>query len=91
MIRFVDLGKQLGIDDEWPREFSFFNTVSCNYVTLGHHQTWDCWEDFEECHQAYMDHWMYPLERFKSLCPDWVFKNNEEKQQCTQQHALEKA
>jgi hypothetical protein len=77
MIRFVDLGKQLGIDEEWPREFCFYNTVTSMFVDLGGSgcQVWDSWKDFEQ-------DWMgasidfkksYPFGRFVNLAPAWVF------------------
>lgn len=77
MIRFIDLGKQIGCDEEdWPREFAFYNTVSSMFIDLGGSgfQTWDSWQSFEEDWK--MSDRSIPLERFLSLCPDWVLNAN---------------
>lgn len=73
MIRFIDLGKQIGgEDEEWLREFAFFNTVSCRFIEYDGSQTWNCWTDFERDWKNPNSTKDYSLERFKSLVPDWV-------------------
>ena len=71
MIRFIDLGKQIGGDDEtWFREFAFYNTVSDRFIEYGGTQVWGCIEDFENDWKQF-DRGEFPFERFKSLIPDW--------------------
>lgn len=71
MIRFIDLGKQIGGDDEeWFRQFAFFNTISDRFLEYNHAQVWSNWEDFEKDYKLYPDG--YTLERLKSLVPEWV-------------------
>lgn len=67
MKRFIDLDKQIGLDDEWPREFAFYCTVVDRFETHSGSQTWSTWKEFAEEYEG------EELERFKSLCPDWVF------------------
>lgn len=84
MIRFIDLGKQIGpggVEDKdwsWPRQFCFFNTIYDNFVTLDGVQVWDSWKEFEK---DYIEEFKdsdgrfgnYNIMRFKNLCPQWVF------------------
>lgn len=74
MIRFVDLGKQLGIDETWPREFCFYDTMPGTFIDLGGSgcQVWHSWKDFEEdciAEKAPQDF----IDRLRGLCPEWVF------------------
>jgi hypothetical protein len=76
MMRFVDLGKQLGIDEEWPREFCFFSTVSDQFLNFNGDQVWKNWAAFEASLRAEIrvpDDAEKMLERLRELCPDWVF------------------
>lgn len=76
MIRFIDLGKQIGVDDEtWFRQFAFFNTVPNRFIEYNSTQVWECWKDFETDYKASLTE--FPLERFKNLVPDWVFEEPE--------------
>lgn len=77
MIRFVNLGKQLGVDEDWPMEFAFYNTVIDRFVEYSGSQVWESWELFEK---DYVVGSAYPLDRFRRLCPDWAFvQKTEEK------------
>lgn len=72
MIRFVDLGKQLGIDEEWPREFCFWNTVPDTFIEMNYSRVWRSWASFEEdclAEKAPQDY----IARLRDVCPDWVF------------------
>lgn len=69
MIRFIDLGKQIGLDDEWPREFAFFDTISDTFVDIGGEQTWASWDQLVTSGDGDSSF----LRRLKSLCPSWVF------------------
>ena len=49
MIRFVDLGQQLGgSDDEWPREFAWYNTVTSTFINVSDAYDWETWQEFVE-------------------------------------------
>lgn len=72
MIRFIDIGKQVGLDEEWGREFCFWNTVTDRFIEFAGHQMWRSWEDFREDYE-YEKTLPYPIERFKNVCPDWIF------------------
>jgi hypothetical protein len=77
VIRFIDLGKQIGCDDSWPREFAFFNTVTDEFITIHLNQTWSSWKEFEDswdCDSCFNSTYT-EIDRFKSLCPEWVFEN----------------
>lgn len=69
MIRFIDLGKQIGLDDEWPREFAFYDTITDRFIGHGDSQTWASWDDLTVS-AKYVPEF---LTRVKPLCPEWVF------------------
>lgn len=67
MIRFIDLrGQHTGSN------FAFWDTVRDVFVSICTEQAWDNWQDFEEIAQGRV----YELDRFRRLCPEWVFINN---------------
>ena len=68
MIRFIDI-RNLGTGSR----FSFFDTVTMNYIEIGGEQSWNNWDEFLEISSLSDD-----LERFKRLCPDWVFDGGED-------------
>ncbi len=76
MIRFVDLGRQLYVDEDdmdMPQQFCFYNTTVDQFVTVCDTQVWRTWADFEkDC--ALDNEVKIDIKRFKSLCPKWVFK-----------------
>lgn len=71
MIRFIDMRAA----DVAGCRFAFWNTVVDGFVRL-HASAWDTWDEFEgefrEAAGATFSN-SYPLERFKGLCPAWVF------------------
>jgi hypothetical protein len=67
MIRFVDVGRQLGLDEEWPRQFAFFNTVTDTFVSFRGIQVWDSRANFE-LDFDYDSGWK--LSRFTEKIPD---------------------
>lgn len=74
MIRFIDLGKQIGLDEEWPREFAFFDTCTARFVEFNGEQVWESWEDFISCFLVTPDRALeYVDKEFRKACPDWVF------------------
>jgi len=63
MIRFIDIrGQRTGYN------FSFFDTVTDNYISKNSEYAWTDWEDFIESSPDGLD-----LERYKKICPGWVF------------------
>ena len=46
VIRFIDLGRQIGLDDQWPREFAFYDTVTDTFVNFKGSETWETVDDF---------------------------------------------
>lgn len=75
MIVFVDMQSC-----EIPgARFAFFDTVRDGFVQLAGSQAWQCWTEFNHDFQVnnpeagviYKD-----VERFKKLCPEWVFDND---------------
>jgi hypothetical protein len=72
LIRFIDLGKQIALDEndpDWLREFCFYDTCTATFLRFDGQSVFDSWEDLleqmdEEDH-AYM-------KRVTSLIPAWV-------------------
>lgn len=85
MMRFIDLGKQIAVDESDPdedRQFCFFNTIDSQFLKFDGESVWTSWKDFDAAWKA---HWGTVLpqqlrsltreyERLKSLCPTWVFR-----------------
>jgi hypothetical protein len=49
MIRFIDLGKQIAVDEtdpNWPRQFAFYDTVADRFVAINGWQVFDSFGDF---------------------------------------------
>jgi hypothetical protein len=74
MIRFIDLGKQLALDEsdpEWSREFCFYDTIQAEFLSFEGQQVFESWEDLleqiDDGDAAY-------LRRITSLIPTWVPK-----------------
>ena len=64
MIRFVDIrGQYIGYN------FAFWNTIYDRFEKFSEDYAWDDWTEFEESYKG------DDLERFKGLCPGWVFTN----------------
>lgn len=72
MIRFVDMRSA----DVAGVRFAFWNTTVDSFVPLIAYG-WDTWTEFEaEYHEEHTTRFSnaHPLERFKGLCPPWVFE-----------------
>jgi hypothetical protein len=69
MINFLGFGNQIGIDENCPREFAFFDTTTNKFLEFGGKQVWDSWNNFLE--SGFVG--QYFIDRLKPLCPDWVF------------------
>lgn len=77
MIRFCDLGDQIYCDGE-SRSFAFNDTTTDSFINLNGSETFDSWQVFEDCWKAeYIDRdpGTYTLDRFRNLCPQWVFQD----------------
>jgi hypothetical protein len=79
MIRFVDT-RQQGLD----HRFSFWDTVRSTYVSFSDDVAWDTWADFVDSYNldAATSHGTATdvfkrLDRFKGLCPQWVFERGD--------------
>jgi hypothetical protein len=74
MIRFIDLGKQIAVDEDdskWPRQFAFYNTVNDRFMTISDIQVFD---SLAELIAALKDDG-YDAEfciRIFRLLPEWV-------------------
>lgn len=79
MMRFIDLGKQIAVDEsdpEWPRQFAFFNTIDNQFLKFDGEVVWDSWYEFTLAfdEEGIDDQDAKRLfERLSSLCPPWVF------------------
>lgn len=72
MIRFVDLGKQIAEDHndpDWPREFSFYDTLEARFLVLGNQQIFDSCDDLMEQLDEYETAY---IKRIMGLIPAWV-------------------
>src|SRR5579863_815002 len=77
MIRFIDLGKQIALDEddeEWPRQFAFFDTIYSQFVKINGYVVFDSLNDLlTEMQQD--ETGLITVEfanRLLSLCPDWL-------------------
>ena len=74
MKRFVDLR-----ETEAPWRFAFWDTVYDVFETHNGDMAWDTWAQFETCLATDAGLpapcWLADeLERYRVLCPDWVFE-----------------
>lgn len=78
MIRFVDLGTQIGGYDDCPRQFAFYNTVVDLFLEFNGNQVWENYRNLEVDIITDREGEIGPIEnisqRLKNLCPNWVFK-----------------
>lgn len=72
MIRFIDLGKQIALDEtdpEWSRQFCFYDTCCAQFLYFDGQCIFDSWEDLieqmDDSDAAYM-------KRITGLIPHWV-------------------
>jgi hypothetical protein len=72
MIRFIDLGDQIYCDDD-VRTFSWFNTITIDFMRFNDKVIFNSWKEFEEAYNRdYIPEMevRQPIERFKQLFPD---------------------
>lgn len=77
MLRFIDLGKQIAVDENdpaYPRQFAFYNTTSDCFLSANGGQVFDSWDEFLE--NAVTEISLDTIDRCRSLCPNWVFSQN---------------
>ena len=74
MIRFIDLGKQIAVDESDPdysRQFAFYNTISDTFLSANGGQVFDSWWEFLENAETELSSEM--INRCRALCPGWAF------------------
>lgn len=75
MIRFIDLGRQIAVDETdpaWPRQFAFFDTIPDQFIKIEGYVVFDSLADLIE--KIELDESLSPefANRLLRLCPDWV-------------------
>lgn len=67
MIRFVDLGHQLDVDNEGERSFAFFNTVTDQFISFDGEEAFVSIEEFKQAAEGHRE-----TARYLELIPaDW--------------------
>jgi hypothetical protein len=77
MMRFIDLGKQIAVDEsdpDYPRQFAFYNTISDTFIVANGGSVFDSWDEFLE--QAAEELSIEAINRLRSLCPEWALASN---------------
>lgn len=75
MIRFIDLGKQIAVDEGdpgWPRQFAFFNTVNSQFIKINGDVVFDSLGDLVTNMQLDLHMTEEFANRILGLTPDWV-------------------
>jgi hypothetical protein len=74
MVRFIDLGKQIGLDEHWPREFALYDTVTDKFLEFNGSQVWESWTqlDCDLVSQFGSNEQRELRERLRSLMPKWT-------------------
>ena len=75
MIRFIDLGKQIAVDEtdpSYPRQFAFFDTIYSQFVRINGDVVFDSMNDLLRAIELDEDFGAEKAIRFFSLCPEWV-------------------
>lgn len=75
MIRFIDLGKQIAVDEsdpDWPRQFAFFNTINDQFISINGYMVFDSLADFLSEVEQTDEIDAVLLSRMCSLLPEWV-------------------
>lgn len=75
MIAFVDMRSC----EIAGARFAFYNTVPDKFVELDGNQAWHCWTEFNrdfQIHNPETGIIYKDIERFKGLCPAWVFDDD---------------
>ena len=69
MKRFIDLRHH---SEDIGARFAWWCTVTDRFESYCTEYAWETWKDFEDvCHPD-------KLERYRKLCPNWVFEENRE-------------
>jgi hypothetical protein len=75
MIRFIDLGKQIAVDEtdpDWPRQFAFFDTIYSQFIKIEGEAVFDSFVDFAEHCAIDREMTQDRIERLVGLMPDWA-------------------
>lgn len=80
MKRFIDLRGQIYCDNDLPvgeqhPEFAWFDTRVSDFEKFDDGVTFDSWEEFESYYTTAIERGEAhaEIERYKRLCPEWVF------------------
>lgn len=71
MIIVIEIGDQIGYAEEGEKEFSFYNTVTDSFMTIGVNCVWTSRQDFIDDYNISSE-CNYPLERFLTLIPSGI-------------------
>lgn len=75
MKRFIDLRKA-----DTGYRFAWYCTVVSEFEEFNREQAWNTWEEFARDYENAMGYLLkydpesFQLQRYKGLCPKWVFK-----------------
>ena len=69
MKRFIDLRHHY---NDIYANFTWWDTVTLSFEIHGGASAWETWEEFEGYYEG------KELERYRGLCPEWVFELKEE-------------
>jgi hypothetical protein len=75
MIRFIDLGRQIALDENdesWPRQFAFFNTINNQFVKINGYHVFDSLADLIQEMEQEDSMTEEFATRLVSLTPEWV-------------------
>lgn len=85
MIRFIDLGRQIAVDERdesWPRQFAFYDTVYSRFVSINGWQVFDSLGDFlQEVEQDGTITGEFAT-RLAGLTPEWVRRVSAPRNNC---------
>lgn len=65
MKRLIDLRQH---HEDTGYNFAWWDTVTDKFESHCSQQAWETWEEFKDCISQ------KNIERYKNLCPEWVFK-----------------
>lgn len=70
MIRFIDLRKQ-----DTGYNFAFWDTITNRFKEFSNCQAWNSWREFAIDYTGDDKNIITEIERYRSLCPNWIFAN----------------
>lgn len=73
MIRFINLGSQITLDETEKHEFALFDTVTDTFLEFKGYQVWESWRELKEC-MSDSDNDL--INRILVLLPEWCLNDN---------------